>query len=290
MVACLDDKTKILTDKGFVGIDEISFEHKVANWNFDETVYFEKPLNILKKNLDPEEKMISVKTKNFDFRVTDNHRMVVYDKINHNYKKIDAKDLNRYSVLPTNGIAQPFDIRPFKNIDYTPTNRDISRMKWDMIHKQGYPNNESTVDEAKRRLIRSHTRRYLNPSELTIEQCELIGLWIADGTVQKLKKSGLEYKISQSTAYPKIIEWIENLLNQNKIHYIRREKINKRNVKYVEWSLPRGTGGGSQERKGVYPIEPYLDKNGSDLLWGLNEEQFDAFLKGFWYGGRTARR
>lgn len=285
MVFCLDEQTEILTDHGFIRMDDMSYQYKIANWNPDGTVFFDYPQNIIKRPLDESESMISVESRTINFRVTNTHQMLERKQYTSEFVKIDAENISSLSVFPTNGIAEPFSFNIFKDVDYTPNSRDIARMKWDMVHKQGYdPSDPKTREEAIRRLKRSKTRRHLNPSELSLDLCKFIGFWIADGSKNKLIRKGSEYILCQSTAYPNIIEWIDNVLNNTGIHYLKKLKKRKNITPFYIYSLPRGTGGGSQEREGIFPVEPYLDKNGNELFWGLNERQFDAVLEGYWYG------
>jgi hypothetical protein len=51
----------------------------------------------------------------------------------------------------------------------------------------------------------------------------------------------------------------------------------------IRWSFSTGRGGkGQRVVGGLAPIMPYLEKDGSNLLWGLNAEQFGALLHGYW--------
>lgn len=119
---------------------------------------------------------------------------------------------------------------------------------------------------------------YLAPHELSLDWCRLIGLWLGDGSKYSPKNGGVKYTIAQSKVYPNIVAYIDEVIAAVGIDCIKRD----RNDQYG-WELPRGTGGKSQKRKGIVCIEPYLDKNGSALLQGLSEVQFDAFIEGLWY-------
>jgi hypothetical protein len=119
-----------------------------------------------------------------------------------------------------------------------------------------------------------------------LDECRFIGFWIADGSVTHLLRGGREYTLAQSFAYPNIIKWVDELLHRMGISNKRKiiKPATKTTNKSVKWSIPRGTGWGCQHRIGVFAIEPYLKKEGSELFWGFNESQFDAFIEGFWYG------
>ena len=121
-----------------------------------------------------------------------------------------------------------------------------------------------------------------HPATLTLDQCRLIGFWIGDGSANRPRGGGVEYTLSQATAYPHIIEWVDALLRRMQIDHVRYDKTHY-SCPHIRWSLPRGTGGKSQVRNGVKEFEEYLDKNGSRRLWDLDEAQFEALLTGLWY-------
>jgi hypothetical protein len=100
----------------------------------------------------------------------------------------------------------------------------------------------------------------------------------------------MEYTLCQFENCSEIVARVDDLIAACGFDSVRRvkpslgsfaDKPNKES-KVVVWSLPRGTGFGSQKRCGVFALEPYLQKHGSDLLWGLNGRQFDALLNGYW--------
>lgn len=140
-----------------------------------------------------------------------------------------------------------------------------------------------------RKVLSDHSElRYTQPHELTLDQCAFIGFWLGDGTRTPLQTGGMEYKVFQSLKYHNIVKWVDELLPRMGIDYIRRIKKRvtgkpiSQKFDNVNWSLPRGTGYGSQARRGLFSIEPYLAKSGSELYWGLSEAQFDALLYGLW--------
>ncbi len=89
----------------------------------------------------------------------------------------------------------------------------------------------------------------------------------------------------QSMSYPFIIKWIDRVVKSTGISTRRVESfpIGLKNG-IVTWFLNRGTGGAIVDKIGVFALEPYMDKWGSLLLWGLNEFQFDAIVEGYWHG------
>lgn len=259
MLLCLDEQTEILTARGFVGPDEIRDDDLVANWNFDGSVFFEKPHEIVRRPLGPNEHMTSIESKTINLRVTNTHRMIVSCGANRSkWKKIAAGELRNGHLLPTCGIAKPLDVQ----MPMPPYER--------LTHKR----------------VESGELRYTHPSDLTLDECRFIGFFLAEGTITQLQSGGIEYKVSQvKDKYPEICEWFDNVVDSCGFSCVRKEHYRtniERLVRY--WSFCRGTGHSVQSRNGLFRIEPYLDHDGSELFWGLNEAQFDALIEGFWYG------
>ena len=259
MLLCLDEDTEILTDRGFVGPDDIREDDLVANWNFDGTVFFEKPHEIVRRPLAAIEHMTSIDSRTINLRVTDTHRMVVgcgarRDK----WKKIAASELRSGHILPTCGVAEPFDV----------------------------PVPEPPYERLTFKRVESGELCYTSPNDLTLDECRFIGFFLAEGAATHLQSGGVEYKVSQvSDINPAICEWFDSVVNSCGFNCARKERHVKNLDKSVSyWSFCRGTGHGSQARDGLFRIEPYLNHDGTRLFWGLNEEQFDALIEGFWYG------
>ena len=284
-VACLDEQTEILTSDGWVGYKEISYQHKIANWE-EGAIYFEKPLAIEVRDRRQDEEMVVLETKNRSIRVTDDHRMLYRTYQQGKFKECRARDLvNRKAELPINGIAEPFEFLPEKLTQYKSNiKRRISANSYHLRKKLGLSIEESKKLAAKRIEIHGELK-HKKPSELTIAECELIGFWLGDGTKSKLQSGGIEYIISQAESYTGICRWIRTVLNEVGTDYIERRKLPKRANRnpLLTWSMPRGTGFEEQKRKGLFALEPYLEKDGTLLFWGLNQEQFDALCRGFWF-------
>lgn len=260
MLLCLDDRTEILTARGFVGIDEMRVDDLVANWNFDGSVFFEKPHEIVRRPLGIDEHMTSIESKTINLRVTNTHRMIVkYSSGNDSkWRKIPAEGLRSGQKLPSCGVASPLPV----NMPEPPYER--------LTHLR----------------VESGELGYTHPSDLSLDECRFIGFFLAEGTITSLQSGGTEYKVCQvSDKYPAIVEWFDSVVDACGFNCVRKERWREnpgRNVTY--WSFCRGTGHGSQRRNGLFRIEPYLDHDGTDLFWGLDEEQFDALIEGFWYG------
>ena len=284
MLLCLDTETEILTSRGFLGMNDLTMDDEVANWNFDGTVFFEKPKDIVVRDLEPTEHMVSVATGRHNFRVTNTHRMIVGCGIGHrDWKKKAADKLNRRDVLPACGVAEPMQMQ-VQQEDRSHTKHAISNCVYHLTQK-GWDREEARK-EAERRAEHDATLRYKNPEELTTDECKFIGFWIADGTRTNLQSGGVEYSLAQSERYGNICKWVDEVVESCGFDCIKRriKPDKKSNFHSLKWSLPRGTGKGCQQKNGVYPIEPYLNKDGVCYFWGFNERQFDALLEGFWYG------
>lgn len=286
-VLCLDDRTEVLTSVGWVGIDAMTTDHEVANWT-PEAVSFERPSEVVRRDRMPGERMVRVVGARANVRVTEGHAMLYRTKRGGEFLKTPARDLaGRRVEVPVAGAAAPrefaADVAP---VDPKRRARLLTKTRYNLRTLEGYAP-ETIEAEAERRVDRKLALRHKPPHELSLDECRLIGFWIGDGSRTALKSGGVEYVISQSEAYPKIIAWLDGVLARLGVDHVRKivapptSGAPTPNAS-VRWSLPRGTGGGSQQRAGVFAIERYLDKNGSPLLWGLDGARFDALIEGLW--------
>ena len=284
-VACLDAQTEILTSAGWTGIDAMTLDHEVANWDRG-SVTFEKPSEIARRMLGENEIMVTLKSNRIDVRVTDTHRMLYRTTDHGEFLKCSAAELiGRRVRLPVSGQAEPLPVeRPhITERKGTRAARIRSQVYW-LTKRDGMERKAARVEAARRvDLADSHVHKH--PSQLSVAECGLIGFWVGDGSRCALRRGGIEWTISQSVVNPKIVDWIDRTIADCGVDVLRKYRTyssGKSDNHHIRWSFPRGTGGGSQERIGLFPIEPYLDKHGSPLLWGLSEEQFDAFIFGLW--------
>lgn len=283
MLLCLDMDTEILTDKGFVKHDEMTMNHKVANWNFDGSVFFEEPKEIVKRPLGLDEHMSSIKSRTINLRVTNTHRMIVgAGENNKDWKKVSAQEIRSGHLLPASGTAEPFDIKITQPEWPKITKRDIIRTAHYLRKTGQCDSTESSYEEANIRKEKHRKLHYTQPNELSLDDCRFIGFWIADGTRSILQSGGIEYVVTQSKVYPNIIKWMDELVERIGFDFKKKERTST--VNHVRWSFPRGTGSGNQSKNGLFRIEPYLEKYGTGLFWGLDEKQFDALVEGYWYG------
>jgi len=287
---CLDMETEILTSDGWKKHGDLTENHKVANWEFNGNIFFAKPKMVIKRPLYPHEKMMSLRTRSADIRITNTHKVICRSggKENLGWNKREAEDLEHKSfIFPVCGEAEPvvFDKSIRKKLVKMSKAKFMASNSYCFRKTKGLSHEEAKSEAERLWNIKSKIVTKL-PHELTDNECKFIGFWIGDGSINKLKKSGVEYKLYQSKRYPHIIDWIDLLLYRLGYSNIKRERENhfngKRHFDLVHWSLCRGTGGRNQDRKGLYPIEPYLKKDGSKLFWGLNRNQLLCLLWGFW--------
>jgi len=285
LLFCLDDKTDILTSSGWMSINELTYDHKIANWSNDGTVFFDNPEAIVKRDLFDDEYFITTKSRSSNIRITNTHKVVYLSSSG--WKKKKAQDLvGKMFKYPVSGNAEPL-VGYEREYLKVPKNKNkaITSNSWTLRKAHGF-----TMEESKRIASEIYDHRAnlktKLPHELSLHECLFIGLWLGDGSINNLRTGGTEYTLFQSLRYPKTIKVIDTLLKKLGLHNIRREKESwlngKRFFNLIAWSFPRGTGGYNQSRKGVFEIEPYLKKGGTDLLWGLNSKQFKSLLFGLW--------
>lgn len=277
---CLDNETEILTSSGWVGMNDMTYSHKVANWD-NGTIFFKEPKNIVIRDLRENEKMIAFKSTRMNIRVTEDHKMVYQHPNSGRVNKAEAINFVGKPIrIPVCGLADPFKIT-IKQEVHNDKKRIVSANAYNLRKINGYSYDESFL-EAEKRADRRRSLKYKNPEDLTNEECTLIGFWLADGHVEENKpKGGKEWTICSTAKNTGVVDQVEGLMESCGIKYKKRISHPKHCVNpFVVWSLKRGT----IEDGGIYSIEPYLNKKDQSWLWGLNEEQFDAFINGFWMG------
>ena len=284
-VFCLDSETEILTRSGWKGIDTISLDDLVANWdNWD--IFFDKPKEIFHRNTHSGERMISIDSDVANMRITPDHNVVSIKHKGKTNKKRAADVIGKYLKVPAGGTAQPvIGLVPnpeTRRQSQCPKQR--LRCNRFFIKRETGMTEPDLTKEAMRRMSERDNMRYKNPEELTLDECWTIGFWIGDGTKSNLKSGGREYSLSQSFSNDWAFDFIREKLKSCGINY--RETVIKTKAAhhsdYIKFSFSPGTGSGNQKVNGCYSIEPYLDKDGPDLLWGFNEQQFDCFIEGLW--------
>lgn len=280
LLNCFDDETEILTSDGWVRGEDLTYQHKIANWNNGQ-VFFSEPLALVRRDREPAERMVVLETPRRSIRVTEGHSLAYRTYPTGKFLLDSAANLvGRMVQLPVSGMAEP------ENMSVVQKNKPISaarvRANSYCLRQSGWPA-DTAKEEAIRRIEQRESLRYAEPHELTEDECEFIGFWIGDGCRGRLASGGIEYTVAQSPSCPKIVDRIDKLIASIGVNSIKRRR---REGKYGDswiWSFPRGTGFGQQKRnKGLYYLEPYLQKNGTNLFWALKENQFDALVRGWW--------
>lgn len=277
-ILCLDERTEILTSDGWVGIDEMSESHLVANWD-DGRVFFDSPKEIFRRQRGADEPMYAI-SGDRSARVTHGHNMVYLSggKSNRKWGKRKVETLEcKAFAFPVGGIAEPFASQEAVQRDVE-KRRLIVKRSHHLRANHGYGYDES-VAEATRRVDEKYAVAKLLANELSEDHCRFMGLFHADGCASKLKSGGVEYVFCQASNQPDMVAHFQGCFDALGYHNIKNDR-----GAHIKWSLCRGTGSGCQQRRGVFEIEDYLEKGNLGFLWSLNEAQFDAFLHGFWLG------
>jgi superfamily II DNA or RNA helicase len=281
---CLDSETEILTQSGWVGVGNTTAQHRVANWE-DGHIYFCEPLEVLRRQRAPSEGMVSLETPRRSIRVTADHELLYRTGRSGAFRKAAAHRLvNEKLELPVSGVADPLPAEPPQEDMLANLPRRITANSF-LLRSKGWPADDSRAEAERRLRARAEILRRKKPRELTVEECEFIGIWIGDGNKNHLQSGGIEYRLWQPAKYKNIVRRIDELIALLGYDSVRREGEKTNNLgtfNSVQWSFGRGTGFGSMARNGLFAIEPYLEKSGSEFLWGLNDQQFSAVIHGLW--------
>lgn len=276
---CLDEQTEILTSDGWTGIEAMTMQHKIAAWAED-GVEFTHPLGIVRRWREPHERMVSVAGRVHNIRVTANHRMQ-WSTHPWNFCIHPAEDLvGKRGYIPVTGKAPPavFEfVGP--HFEHQTKKRVALAYKY---RKEGIAPGEARslsaahVDYQNKNLLRM-------PHELTLDDCAFIGFWLGDGS----RSTGASDKISfaQSERNSGVIRWIDALIERMGLHVNRRRIEPDRKSKNwsIRWEFAWGRGGREQRRDGgLSYLDDYLNKDGTPLYWGLDEDQFAELLHGYW--------
>jgi superfamily II DNA or RNA helicase len=278
---CLDDQTEILTDTGWVKMEEMTKEHRVANWD-NGRIDFSPPRELIRRKRLPGERMVVLETSRRSIRVTEKHQMLYRTGRNGVFTKATAGSLvgKRLSV-PVSGMSEPLT-RKLEQPQLLPmTNRRINATAY-LLRNRGMEHGEARKESIRRLKDRDESMKYKQPHELTEDECEFIGFWMGDGNLNKLSSGGVEYRMYENTGHKQIVARVEQLIESVGTDCVRRRRDTETQEPMLQWSFPRGTGYGPQRRNGLFPIEPYLKKSGTELLWALNNVQFTAVLRGLW--------
>jgi DNA-directed RNA polymerase beta subunit/intein/homing endonuclease len=89
--ACYSKDHEVLTDKGWLTFDNLTYDHKVATLVDGETLEYQKPTEIM--SYDYKGKLYNVKSNQVHLTVTPNHRMYVGNRRKTNFKIEKAEDI-----------------------------------------------------------------------------------------------------------------------------------------------------------------------------------------------------
>lgn len=108
MLLCLDEETEILTTDGWVGIDDMTAQHQVANWHMNTGhITFHPPREIVRRQRGANERMAVLEEAGRSVRVTEGHWMI-HRTAGGTWRKDHARDLiGTPHHYPTSGRAQP---------------------------------------------------------------------------------------------------------------------------------------------------------------------------------------
>lgn len=282
MLWCLDNETEILTRDGWRTSMTMTHNNLVAGWT-DGEITFAKPKNVIVRERRSDERMVTLETQNRSIRVTENHRMIHRSATGSPWRKSPASEIVAKKLnLPISGVSKPqkFKIEQPNRLTASEFARYVSASSYN------YRKNDPTItvegSKARAKIERENRKslRQKNPHDLTTDECRFIGLWVGTGDRANLSSEGVEYEVHSTDAKPKLLKRVREIVEKCRSNSVERitESVDE-NLKHI-FSLPSSTGFEKQQRANLFAIEPYLEKAGTELLWGLDDTQFEAFLEG----------
>ncbi len=289
LLNCLDEQTEILTRRGWAGIDDFKDTDMTAVWDQEtDKITWEPVTNIVRRKVQPGERMVTVRNQSLDIRVTEGHSMRVGTRSGDSpiWKSVKAGSLpeqtNPY-YFPLSGYAEPEQIKmPEVKRPSSSINRQISALSY-YYRKQG-----NSKDKAKELATKAVMDRinfnYTSSDQLSLDDCRFIGLFITDGHFDN-SEGYRGITIGQSWVYPQHHQEIKRILESCGFDYTYNESDNiKSSYKQGRYCIPIGSIGGKLKRAGFKRLLPYLDKDGSELLFNLCRQQVQALIEGIHLG------
>ena len=92
-VGCYDDKTELLTNKGWIMFSKLTEQHEIATLDQNGYLIYNRPINIFKYEY--KGKMNYFESSHIDLCVTPNHRMFVYSKSQKLWRFVLPEDIRR---------------------------------------------------------------------------------------------------------------------------------------------------------------------------------------------------
>jgi hypothetical protein len=275
-VFCLDEETEILTEEGWVGIEEMDYSKRVANFDPEtRNVFFKEPKFIIKRDRLPGERMVSFKSDRMNYRVTEHHRMLGFNKFKQSFYEKKAIDIVGQKPIMSMG-----SMTAERSITFTPQ-QEPPRKTAARTRSLSYIYRKQGQDQATARLnaeiaiAERDGLRYKTIDELTVDDCLFLGFFLGDGHYGKKHGGGTGVSFASANVYPVIQKWVDDLFLRLNFDFYRGVRDT-----YIVWSIGRGTGFGPQKKNGFYSYTPYLVKTETDWIYSLNKDQFDALLVG----------
>jgi hypothetical protein len=223
-VLCLDEKTEILTLAGWRGIDEMTEDHLVANWD-NGVVTFEPPLDIVRRSRLPGERMARLKGLSLDIRVTEGHGIVYRTSKDGGWGKRAARELvGRALYLAAAGhagrrllVAKPLppSCAPRR------VRRALAQLKRQLSRLEGLTGDKAHL-EACARVARCTYLHAKDPEELSLEECSFIGFWLGHGLFKRLARGGVEYWLVNNSRNAQSVAWLDRVIHALDVDFIKR--------------------------------------------------------------------
>lgn len=295
LIGLLSKETEILTrNKGWVTMDDICNSDLVAQYK-NGVITFVNPIKIVKTKTT--NKTIEVNGSFVSINITDNYALLIgygrCDGVDYamlKFRKTKVSNIvNKVKSIIVSGYAKEDNLIVKQDKLVTSTDsRFIAQNSYNYRIKYNMSKVESKT-LAQKMLEGKKELKYKNPPELSLDECRFIGFFLGDGCRHKTKNNGEHFLITQSFATPQMIEWIESILLKCNIQYSYKDTNGGKSIicgkecnvsGHRRWLLSKGTGGYSQKNNGLYGIIPYLGKEGTDLFWGFNRDQYFALMEG----------
>jgi hypothetical protein len=147
-VLCLDSQTEILTVAGWRTFDSIRVDDLVAGW-ISGRVEFEPPLAIHRRERLPGERMVSLRGRSLDLRVTEGHGIVYRTVRRGTWSKAPARErVGLPGDLPACGVARPCPVEmpPRRIWSRRAVAKALSHTRWNIHHGCRSVTDESSLN------------------------------------------------------------------------------------------------------------------------------------------------
>lgn len=267
---CLSSDHMVLTDKGWLPIENVTLEHKVATLQDHKYLEYLHPTKIHQyEHTGP---MYLIKNQSIDLLTTLNHRMYVAQTAMDRPEYVDGKPNFRFGFLEAGKMLH-------KKVRYKRT------AVWNVAPYQCVLPAVEHFTGGSTKPIRTIPEKPL-PMEPWLK---LFGMWIAEGWTTPISKDNLgqgqnqKYTISLSQKKEDGIEYIKTQIEALNYHF---------NEKFTIESVQKNTSGSTTiyiNNKQLHAyLSPYsvgsLNKSLPDWVWKLNTQQCRWLLEGLIMG------